>query len=136
MRGCILHGTKFCPAGLWMTDLRGAQLVDCDATGACFAQARLDGTRFENVKLDGVCLVGFHPLGTDLRGAIFERVSMRYVNLRNCDLRGLDLRSVYLHDARLEGALLDGAMLPDGFRLVNGKQGLMGQQPIPSWMQV
>lgn len=133
---------------LGRTDLRGADLIECDFSGTQLQGVDLHGARlwrtrffgaqglirarFSGTALNCIALqrlaVTHSGVGQDFSGQRLAAVAISGARLQDCNLRGCDLmeaeltgadlQRVDLREARLDGARLDGSNL-SGARLDN-----------------
>ena len=90
-------------------DLRGANLVGTDLSGAKLSLADLRGANLKYTDLGGVKL-GYADLRhANLYGADLRNADLHYANLSNTDLSGTDLRGANLKYTNLSTADLSGS---------------------------
>jgi uncharacterized protein YjbI with pentapeptide repeats len=97
-------------------DLSGAFLAHGNFRNACFNEAQLTRTNFDQAELQGADLradLSFASLqsanlrGSNLRQALLSSANLRGADLRGSHLDGADLRNADLSEADLRGARLD-----------------------------
>jgi len=127
LRGAELRAASLVEAVLDEADLTDAVLATARARGASLVDATLSGVNARAIDLTEAVLRKVRlSNGSDLSGALLERVDARGARIRGCtlekahlsradledaDLRGSDLTSAWLTQSSLRAAVLAGARL-------------------------
>jgi len=94
-------------------DLRFAEAITAELTGADLEGTDLHGSNLQDAELEGVNLKSSILAGANLKRANLKSANLKWADLEGANLSGADLEGARLTGANLKGANLEGACLKD-----------------------